>query len=61
MKATKAKRDSAKTTSTKDYIVQGAKEDTGSMDVETTNKTDSTESPLRDYARSPPRSSASTS
>ena len=27
MKATKAKRDSAKTTSTKDYIVQGAKED----------------------------------
>ena len=27
MKATKAKRDSTKTTSTKDYIVQGAKED----------------------------------
>ena len=43
MKATKAKRDSAKTTSTKDYIVQGAKEDTGSMDVET-SKTDNTES-----------------
>ena len=43
MKANKAKRHSAKTTSTKDYIVQGAKEDTGSMDVETTNKTDNTE------------------
>ena len=59
MKANKAKRDSTKTTSTKDYIVQGAKEDTGSMDVET-NKTDNTES-LRDDAQSTPRSSASTS
>ena len=60
MKSTKAKRDSAKTTSTKDYIVQGAKEDTGSMDVET-NKTDNNESLLRDDAQSTPRSSASTS
>ena len=60
MKANKGKRDSTKTTSTKDYIVQGAKEDTGSMDVET-NKTDNNESLLRDDAQSTPRSSASTS
>ena len=60
MKANKAKRDSTKTTSTKDYIVQGAKEDTGSMDVET-NKTDNNESLLRDDAQSTLRASVSTS
>ena len=59
MKANKAKRHSAKTTSTKDYIVQGAKEDTGSMDVET-SKTDNNEYLLRDDAQSTPRSSIST-
>ena len=59
MKANKAKRDSAETTSTKDYIVQGAKEDIRSMDVET-NKTDNNEYLLRDDAQSTPRSSMST-